>query len=295
MKVVVTGASGFLGRECVKLLVAAGADVHAISRREVRSQGGINWHRADILNSGDVRNVIRNERATHLLHLAWVTAHPEYWTSPANQAWSRASALLFEEFAGTGGERIVATGTCAEYDWRAPAPFDEQAPIDPSTLYGREKAALHRTLATLAEDKRIGYAWARLFWLFGPGEQPGRLVPATIRSLLGGSVMLCRSPAAVRDFLYVRDAASALVALLEAEVGGAVNVCSGVGTTNHDLVLEIAASLGTRDLIEFVRGVQDEPPVLVGAPGKLLAATSWVPRYGLRDAMRETVQWWRDQ
>ncbi len=224
-RVLVTGASGFIGRHALPLLVGRGYDVHAVTRTDLRpaAMDGVRWHRCDLLDGAQSDAVVDEVRPTHLLHFAWYATPPDYWTSPDNLAWVEASLHLLRRFAQLGGERAVLAGTCAEYDLAHGYCSEELTPLRPATLYGASKHAL-QVVSARAE---FSTAWGRIFFLYGPAEHPSRLVASVIRALMQDHVAPCSHGRQVRDFLHAQDVASAFVALLDSEVEGPVNIASG--------------------------------------------------------------------
>lgn len=293
MKVLVTGAGGFIGRPLLERLAMPGREIHAVTAGSPPARAGeIRWHRCDLLDGSRTARLSAEVRASHLVHLAWITEPGIYWESPANGEWSRASASLFEAFASNGGERIVALGTCAEYDWTSGGALTESSPVRPATRYGRDKAATHEALASLAERAGLEYCWARLFLLYGPGEKRGRLVSDAITGMLRGETVTCNNPAAVRDFLHVNDVAAAIAALIDSKVAGPVNLCSADPTRVGDVVAEIARLVGRPELAEMAPEGRDNS-VVVGSNEKLKAETGWIPQIPLRQGLSTTIEWWR--
>src|SRR5438132_1811688 len=115
MKLLVTGAGGFIGEHVVNALLSAGVEVHAVSRQPSAHDGRVRWHTADLMDLARMTAVVRETAATHLVHCAWVTRHGAYWESSENLRWLAASAELTREFVEAGGTRIVLAGTSAEY------------------------------------------------------------------------------------------------------------------------------------------------------------------------------------
>lgn len=289
--VLVTGAAGLIGRHALPGLVAAGFEVHACSRSSGAS-GSVTWHGCDLLRPGEAESLIHRVRPSYLLHLAWTTSHGEFWHSPLNAAWEAASRDLITAFARAGGHRVVAAGTCAEYDWRSgavPLPdFDPlSSAIAPATDYGRAKDRLHRWLAGSGLD----YAWGRVFFLFGEGEDQRRLVPSIALPLLAGREAATGPGSLVRDFLDSRDAGALFAALVAGGLNGPVNIASGEGHEIGEVATMIARAAGRPDLLRIgALPVQPgNPPRLVGQIGDLRKRLGLGRTIALEDGIRHTV------
>lgn len=292
----VTGANGFIGRRTLPLLLERGFEVHAVHHRGERGQTtGVEWHRADLLVSEEVEPLIDLVGASHLLHLAWYAVPGLYWDAPENTSWLEASLRLVERFAASG-RRAVLAGTCAEYDWSFGYCSEHVTPLRPTTLYGTSKHKLHGVAAALSERLGLSLAWARIFFVYGPGEDPDRLVPSVVRALLRGEAAPCSEGSQVRDFLHVDDAAWALVRLLESDVEGPVNIASGRPVELRELLLSIGAAVGAPELLEFGKMPfrPGEPPLLVADVRRLANEVGWEERWTLQTGITETVEWWRD-
>src|SRR5258706_14740282 len=114
-RILVTGARGFIGRECLTRLSALDAELHALSTQSVSDAGGVTWHQCDLLDSPAAVGLLQRIAPSHLLHLAWIAEPGVFWESPLNHRWLAASTVLFEAFYASGGKRVVAAGSCAEY------------------------------------------------------------------------------------------------------------------------------------------------------------------------------------
>ena len=293
-RLLITGATGFLGGPAVR--AAAGAfEVHAAARgAPAKPQAA--FHRCDLLHPGAAERLIEEVRPTHLLHLAWIATPGAYWTSPENHRWVDASKRLLLAFARCGGTRAVVAGTCAEYDWTAAGVCRESAtPLRPHTTYGRCKLELGGWAAALGRARGVRVAWARLVWMYGPREHPARLVPAVARALLAGTPAACSAGTQERDFLYVEDVASALVALTRSDLTGPVNIGSGEPVAVRTVVARVAEACGRPDLVRLgARATPaNEPPLLTADVSRLRDELGWRPRAELSAGLRDTVNWWR--
>lgn len=295
-RVLVTGGGGFIGRACLPILRVKGYEVHAAELAPPTDAGDeAEWHAVDLMSRDAVANLLEQIRPTHLLHLAWYTAHGLFYSSAENLTWVEASLHLLRRFADSGGRRVVAAGTCTEYGPSAGPCREHETPLAPATLYGTCKHGLHLVTAAFARQAGFDLAWGRLFFLYGPGEKPGRLVPSTICSLVAGQRVVCRHGNHVRDFLHVRDAAAAMVELLDGDVTGPVNIASGQKVMNGQLVSMIARRLGREDLVEIRQAPSDcgDPPSIVADVQRLTQEVGFSPGISLEAGLQETIEWWK--
>lgn len=296
-KVLLTGATGFIGRHCLSSLLTRGFEVHAVSSGEELKDAPpeVRWHKADLLNSSQVEELTGQIKATHLLHAAWYAVPGKYWTSLENIRWVKASLELMQAFAHNNGRRAVMVGSCAEYDWRYGYCSEDVTPLAPQTLYGVCKHSLRMMLESFSRERGLSAAWGRIFFLYGPHEPEERLVASVTRSLLKGERARCSHGKQVRDFLYVKDVADALAALLDSSVEGAVNVASGQPVALSTIIQTIAEKIGLADSVEFgvIESPMSEPPLIVGNVGRLRDEVCWRQRYDLQMGVDETIRWWR--
>ena len=233
MLVLVTGASGFVGRPAVAELRRRGFEVHGVGRHEPADLEVDAWHTVDVLD-GLAFDVLLNEVApSHLLHLAWCTEHGRFWDDPANDDWADATARLAASFRDAGGSRLVFAGSCTQYEWSetalAPDGVAREAttPRTAVTRYGKAKEATSEELDAFAAETGLAVATGLVFFPYGPHEKPERLVPSVARKLLAGEVAETTAGAQERDFLHVADCGAAFAALVESDVTGSVNVGFG--------------------------------------------------------------------
>ncbi|MEY2513163.1 MAG: hypothetical protein QOJ89_521, partial [bacterium] len=243
------------------------------------------------------RDVVAAVGASHLLHLAWYADHGSFWEAPENADWSRATHALLDEFAGMGGCRAVLAGSCAEYDWGAPQPLREDAPLVPATYYGRCKHATRELAEELGRARGVDVAWGRIFFLYGPGEDGRRLVASVARALVGGERAATTAGTQLRDFLHVDDVAGAFAALVAGDVRGAVNVASGTGVAVRRIVETLAAAAGREDLLDIgaLPERAGDPPAIVADVGRLRDEVGFVPAVDLARGLEQTVAWWRER
>ena len=296
--VLLTGASGFIGQPSIEALVDRGFSVHAVSKsRQPTPQSQAIWHQVDLLSPSDRRLLIEKVRPTHLLHLSWYVDHGRYWTAPENEDWVAASLNLLELFAKSGGRRATMVGTCAEYDWNrsGTALWRERDLCKPRTRYGRSKLALAIAGAEQSERLGVSFAWARLFFTFGFNEDPRRLIPLMIRSLLSKNPLDLGSGEKLRDFMDVRDVGCALASLVSAErVCGPVNVASGRACSIREIGNLLAEQSGAAESLLKYGALPErdvEPPFIVADTSRLTDEVGFHLEHSLKIRLSECLQW----
>jgi nucleoside-diphosphate-sugar epimerase len=304
-RVLLTGAAGFIGTHTLAPLLAAGHEVHAISRNPPQACGSpthpdggrLVWHAADLTDPLRVPTLVSEIAADSLLHLAWYVQHGSYWNSAENVVWAEATLRLLRAFQQAGGRRAVLAGTCAEYEWSRAVYQESSAPLFPATLYGAAKHATHILSESFARSAGLELAWGRIFMPYGPGERGARLVPSVVQALLGGREAPLSDGTQVRDFMFVEDVARAFSAILDSTVEGAVNVASGRPCTLERMIGAFAAETGRPELLRWgaLPARTGEPKELVADVRRLREEVGFVPQVRLADGVRRTLWWWRER
>ncbi len=290
-----TGATGFIGRHSLPRLRESGYEVHAVSGHQSPQECGedVTWHCANLLESGEIASLVEKVKPTHLLHFAWYAVPGKFWTAPENLAWVKATVSLMQAFSDQGGQRAVMAGSCAEYDWKFDYFSEESTPCRPTTLYGASKYSTQILLDAWSRQTGISSAWGRIFFLYGPGEYPSRLVPSVINSLVHDEPARCTHGNQVRDFMHVEDVASAFVALLDSDVKGVVNIASGIPVPLKDVIYAIADYLHKRGLVQLdaIPAPEGEPDALIADISRLRDEVGFRPRYSLREGIAGTIEY----
>lgn len=280
-RVLVIGGRGFLGRHLLDRARAEGIPV-------VEARG-------DLRRLEDARVAVAEGRPAAVVHLA--SARPSRAGGPtaalADNA--RMAASVIDAVAELAPEApVLIPGSAAQYGLGGPEPLAESAPQSPIGAYGAAKLALEA--AWLASD-RVRVIWARTFNLLGPRQPAGAPVADWALSLAraerGGPRAIRTGPLdRVRDFLDVRDAVDAYMALLSGPARGAVNVCSGRPRGLREIAEALAALASVEVSLEPEppsAGSALDPRCVVGDPRRLRSMTGWEPARALEESLRDVL------
>lgn len=287
MRVLLTGASGYLGQHVLARLRERGCDVVLLGRSRPLGEGDLPWLPVDLLDGHDLASALCESQASHLLHLAWYAEYGKYWASPLNLRWVDASLRLLQAFTEQGGKHAVMAGTCAEYDWCGEGLLHEDTtPLNPASLYGAAKDATRRLAQAWCREQGVTLAWGHVFFPFGPGEAQQRMVPSLIDVFRGDSQPFGVNAEAWRGMLPVRDAAEALVHLLSQGCEGRYNICSGQPVQVGEVVRTLARLCGAdpSPVLALTTARPGDPAMLVGDNTRLLA-TGWRPTQTLEQGL----------
>lgn len=293
-KILVTGARGFVGRHTLPYLLKKGFEVHGVGREPKPDDvdSNVHWHTCDLLDTASHSTLINAIQPTHLLHLAWYAVPGKYWTSPQNFYWTQATLSLARHFQESGGRRLVAAGTCAEYDWSHELCSEGKTPLKPSSPYTICKNAARELLSLYSEQTDVSFAWGRIFFVYGPHEPVSKLVSSVILSLKEGKPAPCSHGEQIRDFIYVEDVASAFSDLADSDFSGPINICSGAGISIKQIVKHIAKNFDKENLIQWgaVPTSENDPARLVGDTQLLQTRLGWTPKYNHEQGLNEMIR-----
>ncbi len=285
----ITGATGFIGRHVISILLNQGYQVFVIGRSAPASDSRVTFIEVDLLKEKK-HQWISEYQPSHLLHLAWYAEHGKYWTSPLNLNWCDATVQLIHAFVEQGGERVVVAGSCAEYDWSFGYCHEEKTPSHPTTLYGVAKDCARRLAEQICAMKGVSLAWGRIFMPFGLGESPQRLIPSIIQAFLG-----LRPPFAIeiyqwRDILPVEVVADGLIFLINQQDSGIFNICSGRPIQLSEVIQKIGKILDQDPNFLLSRGhfSNKANSFLVGSNGSIVEK-GWYPEYCLETSLEKYI------
>lgn len=270
MKLLVTGASGSIGRYIVAKAMASGVDIAATSRH------GEDSIACDMLDSRQRSDLLLATKPTHIISCAWVTDHPSYWSSIENLSWARATIEFHKQFIAEGGQHFMFVSSCAEYSWGEPLLVEDQSLEKPATFYGDAKLLTSRQLLRDAAEHGTKVAVARLFHPFSEYENPKRVFPYVVDKLLMGEPVHLNNADIYRDIYHAGIAADAINEISRYKANGFYNIAHGEPVHLGDFIAKAADMLKRRELLSWPVWSADVQP---GHPQTLLGSGVKVKKF----------------
>jgi nucleoside-diphosphate-sugar epimerase len=294
-RILVTGASGFIGSHLCSRLCQEGAEVHAVyrSRRPADLANQHCWQ-ADLANLEDMRKIVRNARPEVIFHLAsHVKGAPDLeHVLPTFQSNLQSTVNLLTVAAGSNCRRVVLTGSLAE-------PEVENGEIFPSAPYAAAKWASSGYARMFHALYKLPVLIARVFMVYGPGQMDlTKLIPYVTLSLLQGRTPRISSGERLVDWIYVADVVNGFLALAQAsDVDGAtLDLGSGSLVSIRGIVQQLTMSIGGEVNAEF-GALRDRPlePTRLAKTAETFAKIGWKPQVALQEGLERTVAWYRGE
>lgn len=273
MKILLTGASGFVGRKVLTALAPRYSDFRIIARNEKAKQYLENQVHADIILTEDLfleteewfRKQCQNVDA--VIHMAWYTDPELYQHSDKNLDCLTGSLRFAKAAADVGVKRFIGIGTCFEYEM-SDDNLDTNSPLNPMNCYGGAKASLYLTLNQFFKNKKSDFTWCRLFHLYGEGEDKRRLSAHIRSNLEAGNKVELTDGTQILDFMDVAEAGRKIADTLADRSLKVVNICTGKPVTVRQFAETIADEYERRDLLSFgaIESIGNAPLRIVGVP-----------------------------
>lgn len=245
----------------------------------------------DNLFEVDFSAYMEEHKPEYLIHLAWVTG-AGYLNSMDNLRMVAKSIEMYEAFYLNGGKRSVYVGTEQEYQ-RQEIPLREDALCQPQSLYAKCKYSLGDMLVRYSQEHGNGFVWNRLFFIYGIGEKPKRLMPSMIKGVIRGEEVTCSYHDYVRDYLSVEDVASGIIVSLFSDYTGAVNICGGRNTTIGEIGSIIEGFAEVNGLIHYRSHEECGQDRIIQGDNKLLQSLGWKQKYSLIEGLRQEYEYYQ--
>ena len=299
-RVLISGGSGFVGANLVRRLLNDGHELHLILRPQHRRWrladiiGHFSPHPIQIQDHERVVRCVREVRPDWVFHLSAYGAYStQTGIEPMISTNLTGTVALLDACTDVGMEAFVHAGSSSEYGYKDHAAHEDEI-IHPNSEYAITKAAATHYCQLVAAQKGVRACTARLYSIYGPYEEPTRLIPTLIIHGLGGRLPALAAPDIGRDFVYVEDAVEAMIRIATRGQAGAVyNVCTGVQSTLRSVV----------DAARRLMNISAEPDwttmparswdtnVWFGLPEHTEREVGWHAQFGFGAGLEQTVEW----
>jgi len=287
MRILITGASGFIGSHLFPLLELNGHQILSISRNyELHSKPHFIF--GDLLQPYTYRDKVLHFRPECAIHLAW-SGLPDYSLQNCRKNFN-ASIDLFEVLEKADCKKIFIAGTCWEYGVLT-GPVSEDQDCEENSLFASFKKALYSVGKSYFVTEGSQFIWGRIFFVYGPRQRETSLIPSCIRALSAGLLPAINNPMATNDFIYVGDVADAIKKLVESdEASGIYNIGSGQSVLVSDVVNNVAVKLGMQKLYQGLPST-----TLIGLEANIsrIKKIGWEPAISIQTGLASTIDMWR--
>lgn len=306
-RVLVTGASGFIGSHLTRQLIDEGAEVHALTstvssvypQRLLPLRGRITLHEGNLADRSAMDALAEAARPQYVFHLGAYTHVGKSWqrVDECVQANVQGTLNLLQALAPHGYERFVYTGTSEIYG-DVDVPFTESGPVNPVSPYSVSKYAGERYCRMFVQGRGWPIVMVRPFNAYGPAQSPDRVIPEIIVRALRGQRLAMTQGNQTREFNYVTDIAAGFVAAaLRGEPGQVYNIGCGEEVSMRDLATTLLRLMGDPIRPEF-GALPDRPTEIwrmYADAARAREQLGWQPAVSLEDGLRRTIAWYTEE
>jgi UDP-glucose 4-epimerase len=304
-RVLVTGATGFVGANLTRWLLRDGHEVHLFLRnrsnrwRLADVADDLQVHEADVEDRGKIRLLVADIRPEWVFHLAAYGAYPTQSDADRMVSTNLGGCFaMLDACIEAGVAAFVQTGSSSEYGY-LDHPACEDELIQPNSAYAVTKAAATHYCQFRARQSGVHAVTARLYSIYGPYEETSRLIPVLVVHALHGRLPRLVSPRIGRDFVYVDDAVEALLSIAEASHvprGSVYNVSSGVQSTLASVVGDVRLLMNVASEPQWSSMPERswDTETWLGSPAAIARDIHWKARTSFRSGLERTMSWLRD-
>ena len=304
MTVLLIGASGFAGGHLGTAIRAAGLELVTTS-----TDGEDADLACDLLEPASVSRAVAEAQPKAIVNMAGQASVAASWKEPRQTFELNAIGvlnLLEATIARAPQSYLLCVSSAEVYGAPEPGslPLSEEAPLRPVSPYGSSKAAMETLVAQYGRSHGIRAGVVRAFNQIGPGQSSKFIASSLSRQIAAAGLrgeerleMTVGNVSAARDFTDIRDSAQAYVSMVENELTGTYNLCSGKALKIEELIDRMVSqsrlTVEVRTDPALVR--KSDPPLVVGSSARLREQTGWRPRIPIADTVAAMVDWWRER
>ena len=295
-RILVTGATGYIGTHLCKELIKKNYEIHAVVLPgKHQAVANIVFHELDLMDKQAVTAFLQNNSFEQLIHLAWYVG-PKCQISPLNIEWMESSLHLIKTFWENGGKTVMVSGSMSEYDFSSGWCVEGKTPLDSLSLYGQTKAALYQMLEKFCKFHDLQLKWARIFNIYGLSEKKTRLIPYVINAMLRAEDVNVSHCMQIQNYLHITDVARALTEFLESPVTGAVNIAADTPVRLKSMIEFCKKEIGyTKEVHYGAIAPSFEQPFLSGDITRLKQEVGFKQNISLEEGLKQTIEYWQEQ
>jgi len=288
MKILIIG-NGLLGTSLIKRLESENHTLMVFSRK-YRGEIECEQKVGDIFNFDNFKSVF-NWKPQIVINTAWITTPGIYRNDPSNHMYSQFTVDLANYLSHTDVEHIINFGTCAEYGPQSEPIEAGTTQLAPTTLYGEQKVAAYRGVELSLRGTEIRSTWARIFYPYGPGQDPHRLIPMLINAIRDSKEIKLNDTSSQYDWISARDVASAISWVIRTDLPAQIDVGTSVGYTNLQILETLYKMLlpqgGMASNLKHDFGLNEKLIVSKNSP---LLKSGWVAQDSLESGLQLVLE-----
>jgi dTDP-6-deoxy-L-talose 4-dehydrogenase (NAD+) len=277
-RILITGASGFVGSQVVRFLENENVDIVLIIREKQKILFKNVKNVQEIITTADLfcetekwwENILKN--IDTIIHIAWYVEPGRYLNSIKNIECLHGTLTIAKAAISAKVRRFIGIGTCFEYEFSDQILTPENN-LRPSTPYAATKLATYWALSQILPLQSVEFVWCRLFYLYGEGENLERLIPYIKNKIIKDEPVELTNGNQIRDYIDVKEAGNLIGKVALSDFQGAINICSGVPVSIRSMAEKIAKEYNKIELLKF--GARSEnltdPQYVVGDASNLVS------------------------
>jgi nucleoside-diphosphate-sugar epimerase len=300
MKLLVTGATGFIGHYLVKKLIEQGHTILAISRSEALAStneysGKLQYLKSSLKLENNAIERIKEFEPDVLIHLAWEKI-PDFSFETSFENLQNHIAFFRQLFSIASLKKFLVTGSCWEYNKKMGICKESDICV-PGNYFTWAKNSLRDFLQFECLNKNINFIWTRVFYVYGSQQRKGSLIPTVIDNIQNGLVPVLKTPTNANDFIHVEDVAEGLMIFVVKDIpSGIYNLGSGKSIPVIDIVSNIEIILNSKEaltsaLLESASNSSIKDTDFWADMTKTISAIKWQPKISLSMGIEKTINY----